>query len=203
MKSSESDSCFNPYKEDFISNRYNYYSQYRSKDPVHLGTSTSSLVPRTWYLFEYDDVSTYLKDNRMVRNYAGHHLPIIPDQMKPFADMTSKWMLFKDPPEHTRMRSMVNKYFTFDAIENLTTKIEEIASFLLDSVKNKMEMDLISEYAYPLPLLLIAHLLGVPIRDRKLFRVWSIALAAGIDLHQSPTVIIKASEATREIKIYI
>jgi len=82
-------------------------------------------------------------------------------------------MLSSDPPDHTRLRGLVNKAFTPRMIEQWRTRIQEITDELLDAVQERSEMELMSEFAFPLPMTVISEMLGIPDADRHQFRVWS------------------------------
>jgi cytochrome P450 len=99
----------------------------------------------------------------------------IPEVMKPL----SRNMLDTDPPDHTRLRSLVSKAFTPRLIERMRPRVQAIADELLDAVEDKGEMDLIDDYAFPLPITVIAELLGAPAEDRDSFREWSDAAVSG------------------------
>ena len=88
-------------------------------------------------------------------------------------------MLDTDPPDHERLRALVSKAFTPRLIERMHPRVQEIADALLDAVQDKGEMDLIDDYAFPLPITVIAELLGVPVEDRNKFREWSDATVSG------------------------
>jgi cytochrome P450 len=91
----------------------------------------------------------------------------------------SRNMLDMDPPDHQRLRSLVSKAFTPRLIERLRPRVQAIADGLLDAVQDRGEMDLIDDYAFPLPITVIAELLGVPAEDRDSFREWSDAAVSG------------------------
>ena len=82
-------------------------------------------------------------------------------------------MQYYDPPDHTRLRSLVNRAFTPGTLERLRPRIEAIAEDLLQAVRAKGRLDVISEFAYPLPAIAIAELLGVPPEDRDRFKRWA------------------------------
>jgi cytochrome P450 PksS len=88
-------------------------------------------------------------------------------------------MLALDPPDHTRLRALVHKAFTPRLVEQLRPRIQTIADTLLDAVQPKGEMDLIDDYAFPLPITVIAELLGIPVEDRVSFRRWTNLLVSG------------------------
>ena len=90
--------------------------------------------------------------------------------------LISNHMLNMDPPDHTRLRGLVNKAFTTSMVDQLETRMVEIADELIDKVADRGQMDLIHDYAFPLPVIVIAEMLGVPTRDRGRFRNWSHAI---------------------------
>jgi len=89
--------------------------------------------------------------------------------------------LFRDPPDHTRLRGLVQKAFTPKVVDGLRPRIEEICHQLLDDLFASGGGDLVADYAYPLPVQIIVEMLGVPPEDHEHFRVWSDALARGLD----------------------
>lgn len=90
-------------------------------------------------------------------------------------------ILMMDPPKHTKLRNLVNKAFTPRAIQHLEGHIEEIADYLLDEVSSKKKFDIVEDFAGPLPIIVIAELLGVPIKDRALFKKYSDDLVSGAE----------------------
>ena len=89
--------------------------------------------------------------------------------------------LFRDPPDHTRLRGLVQKAFTPRVVDGLRPRLEEICAGLLDEAFERGEVDLVADFAYPLPVQIIVEMLGVPAEDHEQFRVWSHALARGLD----------------------
>src|SRR5438132_9764259 len=89
------------------------------------------------------------------------------------ADMGNRSMLNVDPPDHTRLRNLVSKAFTPRMVEQLRPRIESIAADLVDGLASEPAADLIGRFAYPLPVIVIAEMLGVPARDRAQFQEWS------------------------------
>jgi cytochrome P450 len=94
----------------------------------------------------------------------------------------AKWMLNMDPPDHTRMRGLVNKAFTPSTVAGLVPHIEQIADELIDHVEAKGEMDVISDFAFPLPVTVIAQMLGVPASDRNIFHKYSRELTSALEI---------------------
>lgn len=87
-------------------------------------------------------------------------------------------MLDLDPPDHTRLRSLVHKAFTPQLVDKMRTRVQALADELLDLVGPRGEMDLIKEYALPLPMTIITEILGVPTKDRDNFHKWSNAVVS-------------------------
>ncbi|GIP56259.1 cytochrome P450 family protein [Paenibacillus woosongensis] len=104
------------------------------------------------------------------------------DSDSPTTFFTGKSMLSVDEPDHRRLRRLVSKAFTPRFIESLRPRVQEIADELLDQVLAAGEMDLVKDYAYPLPINVISEMLGVPKEDREQIQTWSAALAHGLGL---------------------
>jgi cytochrome P450 len=95
-------------------------------------------------------------------------------------------MLDRDPPDHTRLRGLVSKAFTPRALEKLRPGIQQIVDALLDQVAGRGSMDLIEEFAYPLPVRVICEMLGVPVQDHERFKAWGLDIARGLDAIMLP-----------------
>jgi cytochrome P450 len=116
--------------------------------------------------------------------------------------MAGKWMLYRDPPDHTRLRSLVNKAFTARAVQRLQPRIEALATELLDDMERHGSMDVITDFAFPLALNGIAELLGARAEDKPRFREWSNSLSAAIDQNRTPGVYEKADQSTVALGLY-
>jgi cytochrome P450 len=111
-----------------------------------------------------------------------------------FQEVMDSWMLFMDPPDHTRIRSLVNKAFTARRVERLRPRIEAIADELLDAAAPRAEMELMAEFAFPLPIRVICELLGVPPDEYGRFRTASQTLASTLDIGSPPPDVVKAQD---------
>jgi cytochrome P450 len=107
----------------------------------------------------------------------------------PLFQSINRWMLYMDPPDHTRLRRLVMRAFTPRAVERLRDKIQELVDDLLDDMDGSGEVDFLASFAYPLPVQVICELLNVPVEDQDDFRTWSADLGRGL-------VISAASEET-------
>jgi cytochrome P450 len=114
-------------------------------------------------------------------------------------------MIHMDPPDHTRLRGLVNKAFTPKTVEAMAGHIQEIINSLLDAVRSHGRMDLIEDFAYPLPVTVIAEMLGVPAEDRARFKHWSdeVSVVLGGDVAAlSETALRRATTAREELADY-
>jgi pimeloyl-[acyl-carrier protein] synthase len=150
----------------------------------------------------HDQVTHLLRDPRMIRN-APNNTWQPPEAWRPWFDMTANWMLFRDPPAHTRLRGLVGAAFTPRAIAALRGHIAVIADELLDAALARREFDLIADYAFELPVRVIADMLGVPRDDRDHFRDWSKVLAQAIDFSNDESFMNRASAVAQELDVYI
>jgi cytochrome P450 len=168
------------YSGEFRKATYDTFAQMRADDPVFCqpGVDGETML---WFVTRYDDVvAVLLDDERFVRDPA---LVFTPPELESFyegpaeaVDFLHTHMLNKDGDEHRRLRRLVTKAFTPKMVERLRPRIQEIADGLVDGVEARGEMDLVEELAFPLPITVIAELLGIPVADRDRFRLWSNAI---------------------------
>ena len=176
---------YNPFVPDVHANPYPMYRQLREEDPVHW-----SPLLEAWILTRYDDVLAVLKhsrfsaDRRQARNRFVQQMMEQQAQAGPLAQAST--MLTSDPPQHTRLRGLVSKAFTFKAVEALRPRIKQIVDELLDGVEDKGRMDVIWDLAYPLPVIVIAEMLGVPPEQRDTFKRWSDDIVATLGGPMTP-----------------
>lgn len=179
--------------QEFRSDPYPLFHRYRTAQPVSRGADG------TWYLFRHADVAAFLKDERFRRAADPRSRASPSPEHRSFYEMIDRIMLFRDPPDHTRVRAILQKAFTPRSVESLRPRIQRLADGLLDRVAGNGRIELIRDFAYPLPFLVIAELLGVEEADRDLVQEWSDAIALGIDMHSSHADLSKADEATRSM----
>lgn len=137
---------------------YEWFEQMRREQPVSHDEGM-----RVWHIFRYDDVVTVLNDYGRFSSQA-------------FAingSFLGETLIAKDPPDHRKLRNLVNKAFTSRAVARLSDRITQITQELLDQVKQQGRMDVVSDIAFPLPAKVIAELLGVPSEDWDIFRRWA------------------------------
>ncbi|WP_322778119.1 cytochrome P450 [Frankia sp. Cas4] len=153
-----------------VANPYPIYRRYRVADPVH------QAAPGTWYVFGYDHVAQTLSSRDFGRNVPAH-LPARTDPARTDPARTDalrrsveNWLVFLDPPRHTRLRHLLAAEFSPKVVADLRPRIAEIARDLLRDVSDRREVDLVKDFAAPLPILVISELLGVPASLRNWFR---------------------------------
>jgi cytochrome P450 len=168
------------YSDDFRARTYSTFAQMRADDPVlcQPGLDGETMI---WFVTRHDDVvRVLLDDERFVRDPS---LALSPEQLEESTSRMPESFAFieqhnlnRDGADHRRLRRLVTKAFTPRMVEQLRPRIEEIAGGLLDAVEARGEMDIVEEYAFPLPITVIAELLGIPVADRDRFRRWSNAI---------------------------
>ena len=115
----------------------------------------------------------------------------------------SRWMLFRDPPAHTRLRGLVTKAFTPHVAEAMAPRIHAIVDQLLDAVEGRGGMEAIADYAYPLPFMVIGELIGLSMEGASKSREWTAAIARALDPTGRPEDVVTASEALVSLQRYI
>lgn len=153
---------FNPLSPDFIRDPYPSYDKLRTHAPVlHLPALNGYLVSRN------ADAALVLRDKRFGKDYVTR---IGPEALnEPVYRAMGRWMLTQDPPDHTRLRGLVVKAFTARRVEDMRPKIQAIVDDSIDRVIGQGRMDLISDFAFRLPVIVICDMLGIPETDREIF----------------------------------
>jgi hypothetical protein len=163
---------FNPMAPEFVADPYPTYHRLRALDPVHRSPLGF------WVLTRYEDVVMALRDAR----FGKEALAELAAQRLGSESVGARLsMLDRDPPDHTRLRALVNKAFTSRVVETLRPRVQQIVDELLDRVEDAGRMDLIEDFAYPLPVIVICEMLGVPVEDREHFKSWGLDIARGLD----------------------
>jgi len=156
--------AFNPFDEQTRRNPFPLYAEARRQQPVYRHPEAPIVS-----VFRYADIQAILRDPQTWSNNFPPPPWIDADKFpKPS-------MLGQDPPEHTRLRGLVNQAFTPRIIRRLEPRMHEIANTLLDQALEQREVDFVEALTYPLPVIVIAEMIGIPAEDRERFKVWSDA----------------------------
>ena len=191
---------FDPLAPEFTRDPYPTYDALRSTSPIFFSDDLNM-----WFASAYDDVAALLRDRRLGRTIDRDIAALPPKNPKyaPFNKLSEHSMFDKEPPDHTRLRSLVHKVFTPRRVENMRAQIQTITGDLLDTVQPRGQMDLLEDFAVPLPVTVIAALLGVPDEDRHLLRPWSRDIVAMYELNHTPEAAERAIQAAIDFSDYL
>jgi len=195
---------YDPWFPDFVADPYEAYASLRREQPVHYDEPTGQ-----WVVTRHEDVNALLRDRRFGRSYlhvASHEefgRPAEPEFLAPFWNLIRAGMLDVEPPDHTRLRRLVSKAFTPRMVEGLRARIRELAEELAQGLVERGGGDLLAEVAEPLPVTVIAEMLGIPERDRPLLRPWSAQICGMYELDPSEDVQRTAVRAAEEFSGYL
>jgi cytochrome P450 len=189
MSSGTSTQTFEWTSPEFLADPYIHYKRLRETEPVHYNEARGGYV-----LTRYNDMFPVLHDDE--------HWSVAQRGPQQTGDDVARTMLGSDPPHHTRLRTLVNKAFTPRTVRQLTKRIQEIVDGLLDRVADRGEMEAIVDFAYPLPITVIAEMLGVPADDRDFFRDQSQKIAVALGPIEDMQVALRAMEGRNQLIEY-
>ncbi len=193
---------FNPFLREYRENPYPRYHRLRQTAPVYFSPAF-----RGWFLSRYADIARVLQDPRFsvdrTQSKMFQKLDLFNALSPDFSAVVFATLLMQDPPNHTRLRRLVNKAFTPRVVEQQRTRIQEIVDGLLDRAKGRGEMNLVADLAYPLPVTVIAEMLGVPAEDQADFKEWSDTLTVLLDPLQSEGGMEPAERVYVELSSYM
>ncbi|MDA1760557.1 cytochrome P450 [Bacillus cereus] len=162
------------FKED----AYEIYKESRKVQPILFVNKTE--LGAEWLITRYEDALPLLKDNRLKKDWTNvfsqdtKNMYLSVDN----SDHLTTHMLNSDPPNHSRLRSLVQKAFTPKMIAQLDGRIQRIADDLISDIERKGTLNLVDDYSFPLPIIVISEMLGIPKEDQEKFRIWSHAVIA-------------------------
>lgn len=190
----------------FRADPYPYYRMLHAIDPVFRADDLFGLT--AWIVTGHAVATQVLKSRAFGKEaheiLSPEALALIPQENARIGARPRKSMLFRDPPAHTRLRGLVSQAFTPRTVERLRPRIEALAQELLAGAEARGgEVDLIREFAFPLPVTVIAELLGVPAEDRDRFKAWSTDLTLSLDLLPDPTDLAKVAAAVDGLNAYL
>ncbi|MFE0509954.1 cytochrome P450 [Streptomyces sp. NPDC058964] len=199
-----SDLAFDPWDPAFVADPYPAYAELRARGRViHYEPTDQWLVPH------HADVSALLRDRRLGRTYQhrfthedfGRTAP--PPEHEPFHVLNDHGMLDLEPPDHTRIRRLVSKAFTPRTVEQLKPYVRELAGDLVSALVEAGGGDLLTDVAEPLPVAVIAEMLGIPESDRAQLRPWSADICGMYELNPSEETAARAVRASAEFSDYL
>jgi len=199
-----SDIAFDPWDPAFVADPYPAYAELRAQGRVHYYEPTNQ-----WLVPHHADVSALLRERRLGRTYQhrfthedfGRTAP--PPEHEPFRVLNDHGMLDLEPPDHTRIRRLVSKAFTPRTVEQLKPYVDRLAGELVAGLVEAGGGDLLTDVAEPLPVAVIAEMLGIPESDRAPLRPWSADICGMYELNPSEETAAKAVRASVEFTEYL
>jgi cytochrome P450 len=193
-----------PSETRFVQNPYGAYANWQRDNPVFWWQEY-----RHWCFTGYDDVQALFRDRRFGREILhvasreelGWHE--IPEHLAKFYAFEAHSLLEREPPEHTRLRKLVNRAFVSRQVEQLRPRIEALAHQLVDKFEGNREVDLLAEFATPIPVIIIAELLGVPVDMSDQLLDWSHKMVAMYQHNRDRKIEDEAVKATLEFSAFI
>lgn len=190
----------------FIEMPYPVYAELQAVDPVHWSAAWNA-----WVITRYTDVLAILR-NPQGFSSAGRQMQML-QQLSPADQATLQplkeyyaagGIINTDPPDHTRLRKLVNKAFTPRAVNKMQSRIQQLVDKLLDASADHAEIDIILDFAYPLPAIVIAEMMGAPANDRDQFKHWSEQINAFLGTGRpDATLAHHAQSAILDMKTYL
>ncbi|WP_458244899.1 cytochrome P450 [Streptomyces sp. MAI_2237] len=196
--------AFDPWDPAFLADPYPVYAELRAAGRVHYFEATDQ-----WLVPHHADVSALLRERRLGRTYLhrfGHEdfgRTAPPPEHEPFHTLNDHGMLDLEPPDHTRIRRLVSKAFTPRTVEQLRPYVTRLAGELVDGLVERGGGDLLTDVAEPLPVAVIAEMLGIPESDRAPLRPWSADICGMYELNPSEDTARKAVQASVEFSEYL
>jgi cytochrome P450 len=188
------------FSEEILQNPYPAYARLHEEGPLHYVDVDGKWA--VWAVFSHAECSSIAKDPRCSAKRAQHLLLTLPvgsqSEFSELARMFSLWLIFMDPPEHSRLRKLLNKGFSPAAIEGLRPQVEAIIDRMLMPLKHGSEVELMSEFANPMPVRIISEMLGVPQEFHDTFVNCSRAIA---EFRGSPDRTVEQARAAQDALI--
>jgi cytochrome P450 len=190
---------FDPGASAFHADPFAVYRQLRDEDPAHWSPRL-----KAWVLTRYDDVKRVCLDERMSSDRLRPFFASLPGaeaaRMAELIRVLTLWMVFRDPPEHTRLRRLASRVFHVRSIQALRPKVEALTAWLLESIGERERLDFVADFAGPLPALVIMDMLGVPRGELERLKRLSDEMALFIgSARASEAKYDRAEAATREM----
>lgn len=181
---------------------YPTYARLREEAPVYFSEGWGG-----WVLTRYQDVLAGFRDARLSSNRAAAFSAALPaplrEKMAPVTENLGAWTVLLDPPDHTRIRSLLNVAFTPRLSEYLRPRVQALVDELLDKVQGAGQMDVVHDFASPLPVAVIGDMLGLPREGTQRLKVWSDAFAAFLGTPQlTPELLGRMRTSVVEMEAY-
>ena len=192
---------FNPFVDPVHADPYPTYRWQRDHEPVARGHMQTADHDFSWYVFRYQDVCHVLKSpefgreakRRNASSRVGHQEA----EPGPVRRLMGQMMLFRDPPHHTRLRRIVQPHFHAPVIAQYEQAVTEFVEVLLGQARDRDNVDLIKDFAMPVPVRIIANMLGIPQAHESSFSQWGLDMVRAMDAHHTPEILRRADESAQ------
>src|SRR5208283_4115577 len=188
------------FSDEVLQDPYPTYARLHEEGPLHYLDVDGKWA--LWSLVSHAECSSAAKDPRFSARRAQQMLLSLPlssqSEFSELARMMGLWLIFMDPPEHTRLRKLLNKGFSPAAVEGLRPQVEAIVDQMLKPIQRGSEIDLMREFANPMPVRIILEMLGIPQNLRDTFVDWSRAIAV---FRGNPNRTVEEARAAQEALI--
>jgi cytochrome P450 len=193
---------FNPFIPSFKSNPYVQYARARDYAPIYHSDALNA-----WVITSHEACSAILKDPEIFSSNPRYASGAIANEVAREAEANPlgyvRNVLTSDPPDHTRLRAIVNKTFTPKRIAALDEHITDVTDSLVESLRTESKFDLMAGLAQPLPVIVIAEMLGIPPSERIRFKEWSTVVASATKLVPDPAELERRRVVTEEMVAYL
>ncbi|MBW4574950.1 MAG: cytochrome P450 [Aphanothece sp. CMT-3BRIN-NPC111] len=193
---------FNPFDPDFQANPYPTYDRLRREDPIHWS------FLKAWVITRYADAEFILKDPRFIVDDLPERLLdknryLKQGNLNVLSKTIEKWLFFVQPPDHTRLRGLVSKAFSPASMQALRPEIQAVADSLIAKVEHFGKMDIMNDFANPLPAIILMKILGLPLEDYQQVMCWSYELFPVFEQPMSLNMYQKQNQIVVEVKKYL
>ncbi len=190
------------FSDEILQDPYPTYARMHAEGPLHFLDVGGKWA--VWSIFSHAECSSIAKDPRLSAKRAQQQILLLPvDRQAEFSElarMLGLWLIFMDPPEHTRLRKLLNKGFSPTAIEGLRPQVENIVNRMLEPLQRGSEVDLMREFANPMPVRIILEMLGISQDMHDAFVDWSRAIAL---FRGSPDRTVELAQAAQDALIQL
>lgn len=197
---------FHPLAPENRADPYPTYARLRATAPVAWSSAPAPGFWGFWFVSRHADVAAGLKDQRFGREIARllpqDALPPVPAHERPLMAMVQHWMLFKDPPDHGRLRRLAAPVFAPRAVAGQRAAISRLVERMISQLPAGTCVDMVGDFAYPLAIDVVSELLGVPEGDRPLIRDWVRTITAALDVIRTEASIRAGAERAVELAAY-
>lgn len=156
-------------RPEIVKDPHPYFHELRSKDPVHWNT-----IWKGWIITKYEDVVALAQDPRISANRLNEKVVAkMPEEGRKVAELMLNWIVLMDPPDHTRVRKVLQKAFTPRSIMKMQEYAEEVVNEALDALEGRREIDLLEDFAHNIPTNILAKMMGLPTEDFEKIKEWT------------------------------